>query len=278
MNSFLLRFPQGKSKLFTISYDDGVEQDIQLVELMKKYGIKGTFNINSRRFAPEGKCWPEGFVQRRMTAYMTKKAYDTPLVEVAVHGAAHLYPSFVPSSVAMCEFIDDRRELEKMFGRLIRGGAYPFGRYNDDTIDILSKAGIVYCRTTVATKTFDLPGNWLKLDPTCHHNDPRLFELCDRFLSEEPRYLPYFFYVWGHSYEFEDRDNWDRIEQLFKCVSGKEEVWYCTNIEAYDYIKAYEQLIFSADGSIVHNPTATDLWANCDGNTVHIPAGETVTL
>ena len=39
-------FPQGKPKALTLSYDDGVTQDERLIALMKKYGIRGTFNLN----------------------------------------------------------------------------------------------------------------------------------------------------------------------------------------------------------------------------------------
>ncbi len=34
-------------KYLTFSYDDGVTQDIRLIELFNKYGMKATFNINS---------------------------------------------------------------------------------------------------------------------------------------------------------------------------------------------------------------------------------------
>ena len=39
-------FPGGKAKALTMSYDDGKLEDIRLVEIFNKYGIKGTFNIN----------------------------------------------------------------------------------------------------------------------------------------------------------------------------------------------------------------------------------------
>ena len=40
-------FPGGRKKAFTLSSDDGITQDIRLTELMRKYGIKGTFHLNS---------------------------------------------------------------------------------------------------------------------------------------------------------------------------------------------------------------------------------------
>ena len=39
-------YPNGKRKAFNITYDDGVLQDVRFVELMNKYGLKGTFNLN----------------------------------------------------------------------------------------------------------------------------------------------------------------------------------------------------------------------------------------
>ena len=43
----------GKKKVLTLSYDDGVVQDIRLIEIMNRFGIKGTFNINTGRYCPE---------------------------------------------------------------------------------------------------------------------------------------------------------------------------------------------------------------------------------
>ena len=43
-----MRFPGGKAKALTLSYDDGVRQDKKLIEIFNKNGIKGTFNVNSK--------------------------------------------------------------------------------------------------------------------------------------------------------------------------------------------------------------------------------------
>ena len=45
----IMRFPGGLPKALTLSYDDGVEQDEQLIAIAEKYGLKGTF---SRRMSP----------------------------------------------------------------------------------------------------------------------------------------------------------------------------------------------------------------------------------
>ena len=54
-----LRFPGGKAKALTLSYDDGMRQDMRMVEILRPAGIKCTFNINSGCFFDEEKDYPE---------------------------------------------------------------------------------------------------------------------------------------------------------------------------------------------------------------------------
>ena len=42
-----LVFPGGKTRAFTLSYDDCVVQDRRLAELFRQYALKCTFNLNS---------------------------------------------------------------------------------------------------------------------------------------------------------------------------------------------------------------------------------------
>ena len=86
------------------------------------------------------------------------------------------------------------------------------------------------------------------------------------------------FYLWGHTYEFEANDNWQRIRDFAAKMGGHEDIWYCTNIEVYDYVAAWKQLLSSADGRTLVNPTATDLWAEKGGKGFAIRAGETVKI
>ncbi len=47
-------------------------------------------------------------------------------------------------------------------------------------------------------------------------------------------------------------------------------------IEIYDYVSAYRSLVFSADGSMVYNPTLLDIWFTEDGKPYIIKSGETL--
>ena len=45
-----MRFPEGREKALTFSYDDGVLADRKLIEIFDRYGLKGTFNLNNELF------------------------------------------------------------------------------------------------------------------------------------------------------------------------------------------------------------------------------------
>ena len=105
-----------------------------------------------------------------------------------------------------------------------------------------------------------MPSDWYLLNPTCDHNCPRLFELCDEFLENNPIFNQcYLFYVYGHANELDVDNRWERIEEFFKKVSNHDDVWYATNVEIYDYINAFKQLEMSVDSKYLYNPTVTTL-------------------
>ena len=278
MKTIFMRFPEGKKKALTLSYDDGVEQDIRLIEIMKENGLKGTFNVNSGLYAPEGKVFPEGTIHRRMTKDQVTKVYTENEMEVAVHGLEHPYLEKLPMNLCLSDVAKDRENLEAQFGKIVRGMAYPFGTYSDQVVECLKCAGIVYSRTTVATRNFALPTDWLRLPATCHHNDAKLMELAKKFVEEEPQRESWLFYLWGHSYEFEADDNWHVIEEFAAYTGKKADVWYATNIEIYEYMEAYGRLVFSMDGKRVVNPTTTALYFSIAGNDYCVKPGEELEL
>lgn len=277
-----LRFPGGKRKVLTLSYDDGMELDVPLIEMLRKTGVKCTFNIST------GLCWPEdqpkkaGSIYQRMTVAECQRVYDQEICEIAIHGYDHLDLPTLDSATACCQIVDDRRGLEKMFDRQIHGMAYPYGTTSDEIVDILRLCGIYYARTVVSTEKFSIPKNekeWLRLPATCHHSNPKLMELCDQFLTGKPSRQPQMFYLWGHTYEFERENNWHVMEQFLDKMKGHEDIWYATNMEVYQAWKDFKSLESSADGSRVYNPTLNTVWfATFDGNIIELEPGGSVTI
>lgn len=278
MSNICMRFKDGKAKALTLSYDDGVEQDIRLIEIMNQNGLRGTFNLNSGIYPPLGTVIPKGQIHRKMTKEQATKIYTDSCHEVAVHGLTHPFLEQLPMPLAMWELIEDRRNLEEQFHTIIRGMAYPYGTYNDAVIDCLKKSGLVYARTVISSHNFKIPTDWLRLEPTCHHNDVQLMPLIQEFVEESPKWEPWLFYLWGHSYEFERDNNWHVIEQFASFTGDKKDIWYATNIQIYDYVDAYKRLQFSIDQSQVYNPTAVILFFQKDTTVYCIHPGEKINI
>ena len=278
MANLIMRFPGGLPKALTLSYDDGVEQDEKLIEIAEKYGLKGTFNINSGCFPPEDVAYAPGTIHRRMPLERRKAVSAQRSWEIAAHAHTHAALVGLPAHPAAEEVLRDRKELEGIFGTVVRGFAYPYGAYDDRSVSVLKSCGICYARTVNSTRDFHLPQDWLRLSATCHHNDPKLMELADRFVNTRGWWDPMFFYLWGHSYEFEACDNWNVIEEFAGKVSGKPDIWYATNIEVYDYCEAFGRLRFNTAMTLCVNPTASDLWFAYGEKEVRVPAGQTISF
>lgn len=272
--SRFMRFPGGLDKALTLSYDDGVVYDIRFSDIIGRKGLKCTFNINSGLFAEEGEN------SRRMSLSQAIELYKNSGHEVAVHAYTHPFLEQLSPQEVTYEVLKDRCELEKEFGVIVRGMAYPFGTYSDEVVDILKNCGIAYSRTTRSTEDFSMPKDWLRLQPTCHHRQPNLTELCDRFFAPRSgcNHAPWLFYLWGHTYEFNDNNNWEIIEEFTEKMGGREDIWYATNIEIYDYTASYNSLQFSCDSTICKNPTSTDVFFEQWGKDFCVKAGETVRL
>ena len=256
-------YPQGKRRIVTFSYDDGPANDDRLVALFNQYGVKGTFHLNGRKYLDM--TWedkPE--VRARYKSH-----------EIACHTLQHGWLERMPDISIVNEIVKDRLVLEEIAGYPVVGMSYPNGSVNQSAADTMAACGIVYSRTTGNTKKMNLPQDFLFWNPTCHHKDA--LSLCQNYLDNLDSYWAGpLFYIWGHSYEFDRDDNWDHAEAICERLSGKDELWYATNIEIYDYVEAYRSLRYSADGHLVYNPTLYTVWFDVDSRLYSITPGETL--
>lgn len=251
-------YPHGKRKALTMSYDDGKDFDRRLVEIFNKYGIRGTFHLNSSSIGKNGFI-SEDDVKVTFAGH-----------EVSCHSLTHPYLDRISSEEVIQEIMVDRTNLERLCGYPVRGMSYPSGSYSADLITQLRFLGMSYSRTVKATNSFNIPEDFMQWHPTCHHKGDIISKLESFKKDNRPLSL---FYVWGHSYEFPKDNNWDLIEDFCNKASGDDSIWYATNIEIYDYITALRALRFSADRQLVFNPSAADVWIDVDGVPVEIKSG-----
>lgn len=272
MHYRFLKFPCGKPRAVTFSYDDGIPADIRMADTLKKYGLKGTFNLTTNQ---------------KLTVDEVKEHILSNGHEIAVHGAKHMAPGITPVTRGIKDVLDCRLFLEKTYNVIVRGMAYPDCGITRSANNVtypeikqyLTELGITYGRTLNGdNNSFSIPTDWYAWTPTAHHDNPKIMEYIDEFLDDTPTkyWLPRLFYIWGHSYEFDRKNNWEHLDEICEKLSGREDVWYATNGEIYEYVNAYYSLVYSADESIVYNPTLHTIWFSTKENDYKIEPGETL--
>ena len=227
---------KGKKKAITFSFDDGVRQDVRTIEILDKYGLKGTFNLNSAKCGTKYPYEANGKTIERTLAEPWEIAERYKNHEVAVHTLGHFNLTELPDSCVIWQVEEDRKLLESLTGKEVRCMAYPCGGTNNDdrVAELLQNhTKIRFSRTITSTYSFDLQENLLRFHPTIHFGDSRALELAEKFISmktDEPKV----FYIWGHTYELDASDGaWERFEEFCKLISGREDVFYGTNGEIF---------------------------------------------
>lgn len=224
----------GKKKALTFSFDDGVTQDKRLIGILDRYGLKATFNLNSAFFGMRNALIRNGVAVRhdKWSEADAKAVYACH--EVAAHTKTHPFLPKASDENIVSEVEEDRRALSALFGREIVGLAYPCGGANHDArVEALvrEKTGCLYARTIESTGTFALPHDPFAWNPTVYYVDTEeMFRLGEQFLLMQPR-KPQLFYIWGHAYELDAWDFWDRFEEFCAMMSGKDDIFYGTNRE-----------------------------------------------
>lgn len=269
MKTIYICFPGGRHKALTLSYDDGREEDRRLVGLLNRYGLKGTFHLNSGFAAGPDR------IDNRIPPEEWNRIYQGH--EIACHTVTHPTISRCPMEQTALQILEDRRYLERIAGYPVRGLSYPNGSFTKEIADLLPSLGIAYSRVTETTGGFGMPEDFYQWKGTCHHSQ-NLMERAGEFLDLHKSQYLYLMYVWGHSYEFTNDDNWDLIEEFCRMAGGKEEIWYATNIEIADYMNCAKMLHFTVDASRVENMSGKDIWLSVDGRIVEVKSGAAVNL
>ena len=149
-----------KKKFLTFSYDDGVTQDIRLIELFNKYGMKATFNLNSELLGMDGALIRDGVEITHIKNKREDVRYIYDGHEVAAHTLTHPNLAYVKEAREIIRQVEqDRLKLSELCGYEVLGMAYPGGgiNYSDFASQTIQKhTGIKYARTTVSSYNFDL--------------------------------------------------------------------------------------------------------------------------
>ena len=272
MQSNLRRlYPDGKDRAFNITYDDGVLQDLRFVELLNRYGLKGTFNLNSQLMRT-GFTWahPNGMPVTRLHPDTARWLYKGH--EVASHTCTHPYLQDLHGEDLRHQLLEDKLALETMLGVEVKGFAVPFDYYSQEIADCARDCGFEYARMSEFSHSYAPCRDRYYWKTGFYHIQPGLKDFVSGFLETDQELAVC--QIVGHSYDLDAEDLWQTMDEILRRVGGDDRVWPCTNLELVRYLEAMEQAVVGED--LVHNPTAQTLWFRIKQTVTPVAPGETV--
>lgn len=233
-----------KRKAITFSYDDGVQQDKRLIEILDRYSLKSTFNINSGLFdkhtSHEATIFGTKtiFNNHRIPVDEFKQVYENH--EVAAHSVHHPILTQLSDDDVVFQMREDAINLEKLTGYKINGFAYPGGycEYYDERVKNLIKdnTNLYYGRTAKSCYSFDVPRDLMMFFPTVSQREIEMREKLARDFIHLETEKPQIFYIWGHSYELDVNERiWTEFERFCELIAGKDDIYYGTNDQVFRY-------------------------------------------
>lgn len=261
-------YPGGKRKAFNITYDDGVWQDVRFVELLNKYGIKGTFNLNSRLMEEEFEWTHEcGLPVKRLPVSRAVKLYEGH--EVASHTLNHPYMQNLSEDEIMYQLGHDKYVLEQIFGWEICGFAVPFDYYSGLIADCARRLGFEYARMSEESRSYVASENYYWWQCGIFHLSPGFLDFVEGFFDTDEELA--LCQIVGHSYDLDAENMWGSIETVLEKMAQDKDLASMTNLELVRYLKAMRSAQISDD--YICNSSGVDLWFEHDGEVFCVNAG-----
>ena len=227
-----------------------------MIQLMRQYGLKGTFNLNAGLLGTRGEVkglgtfsfqdcpegvkhkWPFSYVQHnRIPPDEVCQVYEG--MEIATHGFRHEALGAVSEDEMRASVDADKAALEKIFGTTVVGHAYAQGSTSPAAQAYLKAQGYQYARVVLSLRRLCVSGGSDELSAFLLADSEKCREAGGAFKCEEPGEKDLLLFLWAHSYEMDyEKGNasWYALERLFESIAGRNDIVYCTNSEAFAHI------------------------------------------
>jgi peptidoglycan/xylan/chitin deacetylase (PgdA/CDA1 family) len=220
---------------------------VRLARILKEHGLKATFYV-----APEN----QEFAKQDLLSFPEIRDLSQDF-EIGAHSMTHRRLPTIPEQEAAREIIESKAVLEQVIGKEIKVFCYPGGAYTKLHMQLVKDAGYRYART-VARHAFTVADPYAAGTSLHVYNHRFGFDLwrTARFAKFQPRKVLRclewdalakamfdqvvreggIYHIWGHSWEIDEHDDWERLENVFRYVSANSKVSYVTNGELEDYL------------------------------------------
>ncbi len=227
---------QSEFLIVTTSWDDGHENDLRLASLLTKYNLKGTFYITKNYLKP---LLPEKIIEISRNH------------EIGAHTLTHPALTTITRKEAENEITGSKIYLENLLHKPVNMFCYPCGMYNEGIKQLVRKSGFIAARTC-KTGNSEFPADMFEWQITLHlsNGSPLVtskmilknklplksffdWELRAKYLFDRALKTGGIFHIWGHSWEFEEKNEWGKLERVIDYIANRSNVLYRTNSQIF---------------------------------------------
>ncbi len=218
-------------KIVVLSFDDGTIYDRKFIELLDKYHLKATLNLNS---GLDDYVWyyDKDHEIKRLHLKECKDLYKNH--EVSSHTLTHPYLTSLNKDELIYQINQDVINLERTFNKKVTSFAVPFDSCNDEIIKIIKENTKIKNVRYPWIKNDYLPIDQYHIHVNALYDDPLIYDKLEKFSSNSLENS--LFVIAGHSYEFEVKNDWKKIEELLEYICNNSELTNMTMQEAVDYL------------------------------------------
>lgn len=210
----MLSYPTtgGKGRV-CLSFDDYHPLNLRIDEILHKEGICATFFIETREKAAQLQIRELFERGHEIGAHTIHHPMDLKLL----HGVE-----------AMSEIEGSKKMIESIIQRPCTVFAYPRGRFNDDVVAMVKKAGFEEARTTHVLKTecedvLRMPTTVQIFNGRKEYNGRPWLQLAKFYLDHVVKNGGTL-HIWGHANELEREGYWYEFEELVSLLGSNIEV------------------------------------------------------
>jgi len=221
-----------KPVIVTTSWDDGGPIDKKLSHLLQDYAIKATFYVT------------RDIVEKSSCRQLIKELDEN--FEIGAHTLSHPVLSSLCPENAMAEIKGSKDYLEELLHHRVGMFSYPKGMYNDQTVELVKRAGFIGARTTDFQIDISQNPFLLGVGPQASNGSPLLrlkislksrlsisslmdWNVNAKSLFDHLLKKGGIWHLWGHSWEIENNRDWKKLEDVLEYVSNRENVSYFEN-------------------------------------------------
>lgn len=233
-------------KIITTSWDDGAMEDFKLAEILNKYNLEATFYIPQKN-------------SERPVISVAQIRDLASVFEIGGHTLNHVFLTTVSPKIRWQEIEGCFNWLNEIIGVAPASFCAPKGLYADEILQMVKKSGfkllrtthllnikgvsnnsilpllhttvqmyehtmVTYCKHLMKRRKIATLISWLLM-----HSETELLNLIEKQLHLIRKNQVGVFHLWGHSWEIDEYNLWNKLEAVCNLLSKQNDFIYMKN-------------------------------------------------